>query len=122
MGTTTTPTYKLFYHAGAFAGRGEPIRMMLDLCDGVTWEDTGKVKNVYGSAVKDCVIEELKSMDASASYPILYPPFLIDCASGVTVNQMSCILQYLGEKHGLAGTNLEERTHALQIALTWNDL
>ena len=133
--------YKLFYHGGAFAGRGEPIRMMLWIvCGGdqELWEDTCKVNNVYGpEAVRDCVKEN------HSTYPVLFPPVLLDLTTGsndrnplnknndllddssgkiITVNQMSCILQYLGEKHGLAGETLEERCHALQIALTWNDL
>jgi len=108
--------YKLFYHDGKFAGRGEPIRMMLDVC-GVSWEDTARVKHLFGPGIRDYVRDT-----ENGSYPVLHPPSLIDCAENTTVNQMSCILQYLGEKHGLAGGNLIEKAHALQIALAWNDL
>jgi len=114
--------YKLFYHGAAFAGRGEPIRMMLWIvCGGNPglWEDTCRLNNIYGA---EAVGQSLKENDST--YPALFPPVLLDLNGSkiITVNQMSCILQYLGEKHGLAGETVEERCHALQIALTWNDL
>eukprot|EP00092_Neocalanus_flemingeri_P066805 GFUD01081434.1.p1 GENE.GFUD01081434.1~~GFUD01081434.1.p1 ORF type:complete len:247 (-),score=48.85 GFUD01081434.1:131-871(-) len=114
------PSYKLYYHFGEFAGRGEPVRMLLHLT-GAVWEDSCREKQVCGPAeVKQHLVEcgEVKGQ------PLLFPPTLVDhtMSPPIAITQLPCIMQYLGEKHGLAGNSLQDRTRALQIAMTWNDL
>eukprot|EP00092_Neocalanus_flemingeri_P061942 GFUD01074639.1.p1 GENE.GFUD01074639.1~~GFUD01074639.1.p1 ORF type:complete len:161 (-),score=30.22 GFUD01074639.1:273-755(-) len=114
------PSYKLYYHFGEFAGRGEPVRMLLHLT-GTVWEDSCCEKQVCRpAAVKQQLVEsrEVKGQ------PLLFPPTLVDhtVSPPIAITQLPCIMQYLGEKHGLAGNSLQDRTRALQITMTWNDL
>jgi len=64
--------YKLYYWTG-FAGRGEPVRMMLDIC-GVTWEDTCKKTGVEGKPLDDC------------ANPFLFAPHLVEMESKLVIN------------------------------------
>ena len=41
MNSAASTSYKFYYHSGKFAGRGEIVRMMLNVC-GVQYEDVCK--------------------------------------------------------------------------------
>jgi len=93
--------------------------MMLHL-SGVKWEDTCQNTRVIGPEVN----KKLRESGEVDGQPLLFPPTLLDMTTIPTtiIIQLPCIMQYLGEKHGLAGQSLLDRTRALQITMTWNDL
>merc|ERR1719154_374361 len=70
------------------------------------------------------VIKNLRESGKVDGQPLLFPPTLMDLTTSpsTAIMQLPCIMQYLGEKHGLAGQSLLDRTRALQITMTWNDL
>ena len=77
--------YILFYHGAKFAGRGEPVRMMLDLC-GVKWDDPCQRTGLMGPDIKTEVLKlDIKN-------PINFPPFLLDTQSKNVINQCANIL------------------------------
>ena len=116
---SSCPSYKLYYHYGEYAGRGEPIRMLLHMT-GSVWEDTCRKSQLEGPDV----IKKLRESGEGAGQPLLFPPALVDLTTSpaTAITQLPCIMQYLGEKHGLAGQSLQERTMAMQVTMTWNDL
>ena len=73
--------YKLYYWTGDFSGRGEYVRMMLDVC-GVKWEDTIRKTGVEGDG---------RPVDAIDN-PTLFAPHLVEVESKLVINQWaSCI-------------------------------
>ena len=66
-------SYKLHYHYGLFAGRGEPIRMLLHLT-GCDWEDTCQDSQAVGPEV----IHQLREGGEVGDQALLFPPTLVD--------------------------------------------
>jgi glutathione S-transferase len=104
--------YRLLYWSGGFAGRGEPIRMLLHLA-GVKWEDTCTEKGGNPMNLANACKPE---------FPILFPPILHEVKTNFVMNGTNNILMYLGEKYGLAGANSHERAYCMQIAMIVNDI
>ena len=92
--------------------------MLLHLT-GADWEDVCR-----GKAEGPQVIQQLRDSGRVKGQPLLFPPTLLDLTldTPTSITQLPCIMQYLAEKHNLAGSSLLEKTRALMITTTWNDL
>lgn len=105
--------YTLYYWPG-IPGRGEFVRLALEAA-GVAYRDTA----LEGTAEEASAVLQ-KAMDAKQPTPPFAPPFL---QHGKTViGQTALILDYLGQRHGLAPTSERGRRWAQQIQLTIADL
>jgi glutathione S-transferase len=101
-------SYELWYWP-TIQGRGEFIRLALEGA---------------GIAYRDCAredgVEPMLDRLAAEPRPPFAPPFLE--LDGISIAQVANILQYLGERHDLALSNMRERLWANQLQLTVADL
>ena len=101
--------FKLVYWAGNFAGRGEFVRMLLDV-GGAKWVD---ICRDAGSSAR--AMQHLQGK-VEGAFPVLFPPILEH--NGTTFNQLPAIVLYLGQVLKLAPTTPVDLAHAMQISLT----
>jgi glutathione S-transferase len=101
--------YELYYWPG-IQGRGEFVRLALEEA-GADYVDVARRKGG---------MELLTAALDTEEYPSFAPPFLK--AGELTIGQVSNILMYLGEQHGLAPRTDPGRLWAHQLQLTIADL
>ena len=103
-------SYRLWYWSG-IQGRGEFIRLPLEAA-GIDYEDCARIG--AGDAKMLAEMERLRGRGPFA------PPFLeID---GLVLAQVPNILLYLGDRHGLAPSNIADRYWMNQVQLTIADV
>ncbi len=98
--------YKLWYWP-AIQGRGEFIRLALETA-GLDYEDCARAVGEEG------LVADMTSRKGRAPFA---PPYLdID---GMVIAQVADILLYLGDRHGLAPSNIADRywIHELQLTI-----
>jgi glutathione S-transferase len=101
--------YKLWYWP-SIQGRGEFVRLALEGA-GIDYTDSARLRGV------DALIARMKAIK---SRPPFAPPFLE--LDGFAVAQVANILQYLGERHGLAPSPMADRLWINQLQLTIADM
>lgn len=102
--------YRLWYWSG-IPGRGEFIRLPLEAA-GIDYEDCARIGE--GDTKLLAEMERLRGRGPFA------PPFLeID---GLVLAQVPNILLYLGDRHGLAPSNIADRYWMNQVQLTIADV
>lgn len=101
-------SYDLWYWP-TIQGRGEFVRLALEGA-GIAYRDRAR---------EDGVEAMLHQLEQHPRAPFA-PPFL--SLDGFVVAQVANILQYLGERHGLAMSNIRDRQWANQWQLTIADL
>lgn len=116
--------YTLLYHPG-IPGRGEFVRLVLEAA-GVPYNDVANTdKNGYDQVKQ--MIDPKSTGDADGNPPVFAPPALViksgsKPGTDLVIHQTPNILLYLGQKHGLAGSDEADLYHINQIALTALDL
>lgn len=102
-------SYRLWYWTG-LQGRGEFVRLPLEAA-GIAYEDCARPDH------DDRLIAEIQAKGARGPFA---PPFLeID---GLAIAQVANILLYLGDRHGLAPSNIADRYWLHQLQLTVADM
>ena len=101
--------YELFYWPG-MSGRGEVVRMLF-AASGVTWKD-----NLDRNSV---MFHRNYQNQGNIGFA---PPYIQDQSNGLVLAQLPAILQYVGEKHGLAPPDAAGKAAAMAHALTIADL
>lgn len=102
-------SYRLFYWP-QIQGRGEFVRLALEAA-GIDYDDVARQTGAEGLA---------EDMAARRGRTPFAPPYLeID---GLVIAQVADILLYLGDRHGLAPSNIADRYWIHQVQLTVADL
>ncbi len=101
-------TYRLWYWP-TIQGRGEFVRLALEAA-GIDYRDCAREQGVAA----------MQRRMAQAARAPFAPPFLE--LDGMVIAQVANILQYLGERHDLALSNMRDRLWANQLQLTIADL
>ncbi|MEP9403469.1 glutathione S-transferase [Sphingomonas sp. VNH70] len=101
-------TYRLWYWP-TIQGRGEFVRLALEGA-GIDYVDCAREQGVAA----------MQRRMAEAARAPFAPPFLE--LDGLVIAQVAGILQYLGERHDLALSNMRDRLWANQLQLTIADL
>ena len=102
-------TYKLWYWP-SIQGRGEFVRLALEAA-GLDYDDCAR------DAGADGLVADMKARTGRRPFA---PPYLeID---GLVIAQVADILLYLGDRHGLAPSNIADRYWLHQLQLTVADL
>lgn len=102
-------TYRLWYWP-AIQGRGEFVRLALEAA-GIDYQDCARPDDAKALAA---------DMDAQGGRGPFAPPYLeID---GLTIAQVANILLFLGDRHGLAPSNMADRYWVHQLQLTMADM
>lgn len=104
-------TYELYYWPG-IQGRGEFVRLALEEA-GVAYRDVARERDA-----------EKKLLDFLERQDLVTPPFAAPFlkAGDRIIAQTAAILDYLGDRHGLAPSDESSRLWTLQIQLTIADL
>lgn len=101
--------YRLWYWPG-IQGRGEFVRLPLEAA-GIPYEDCARTLGA------EALVADLAGRRARAPFA---PPYLdID---GITIAQVADILLFLGDRHGLAPSNIADRYWLHQLQLTVADV
>ena len=79
--------YEVIYWPGKFGGRGEYIRVLLELA-GKKYRDVGTEEDGEDQV---CGLMEGKT---ETPYPVLFPPYLRH--NGTIINQLPAIMLYVG--------------------------
>jgi len=108
-------TYELFYWP-TIQGRGEFVRLALEEA-GAAYVDVARAPDRASSGAR--AILALMN-DPAAARPPFAPPILK--AGKLTIGQTANILQFLGERHGLAPKTVAGRLWVHQLQLTIADL
>ena len=101
--------YKLWYWP-TIQGRGEFIRLPLEAA-GIAYEDSARVHGV------PALVADMASRGDRRPFA---PPYLD--MDGMVFSQVAIILQFLGERHDLAPSNIADRMWLAQLQLTIADL
>ena len=101
--------YKLWYWP-SIQGRGEFVRLALEGAE-IAYEDCARGVGEEG------LLADLN--DRTGRTPFA-PPYLD--LDGLVIAQVANILMYLGERHGLAPSNMADRLWLIQLQLTIADL
>jgi glutathione S-transferase len=101
--------YKLWYWP-TIQGRGEFVRLALEGAE-IAYEDCAR--DMGG----DGLMADLNGRTGRAPFA---PPYLE--LDGLVIAQVANILMYLGERHGLAPSNMADRLWLNQLQLTISDL
>lgn len=101
-------SYRLWYWPG-IQGRGEFVRLALEAA-GIDYRDCAREQGV----------EAMIANMASYPRPPFAPPYLE--LDGRAIAQVAEILLFLGEKHGLAPSNMADRLWCHQVQLTIADI
>lgn len=101
--------YKLWYWSG-IQGRGEFVRLPLEAA-GIEYEDCAR------EAGDEALVADLN--DRAGRMPFA-PPYL-EVGNGMVLAQVANILLYLGERHHLAPSDIEDRLWLHQLQLTVAD-
>ena len=101
--------YKLWYWPG-IQGRGEFVRLALEAAE-IAYEDCARTSG------EDGLMADLN--DRTGRTPFAPPYLELD---GLVIAQVANILMYLGERHGLAPSNMADRLWLNQLQLTIADL
>lgn len=102
-------TYRLWYWP-TIQGRGEFVRLALEAA-GIEYEDRARIEGAEAL---------LDDMEARAGRAPFAPPYLE--VDGITVAQVADILLFLGDRHGLAPSNMADRYWVHQVQLTIADM
>lgn len=103
--------YELWYWNG-IPGRGEFVRLALE-AGGIPYRDCAREPDVGAAGL-------MTDMAADRDCPPFAPPYLV--AGDLTISQTANILLFLGERHGLAPSDLAGRLWVNQIQLTIADM
>jgi glutathione S-transferase len=102
-------TCRLWYWP-TIQGRGEFVRLALEAA-GIAYEDRARVEGA------EALLDDMEAREGRAPFA---PPYLeID---GITVAQVAAILLFLGDRHGLAPSNIADRYWVHQVQLTIADM
>ena len=101
--------YKLWYWP-SIQGRGEFVRLALEAAE-IAYEDCARTVGEEG------LLADLN--DRTGRTPFAPPYLELD---GLVIAQVANILMYLGERHGLAPSNMADRLWLNQLQLTIADL
>lgn len=101
--------YKLWYWP-TIQGRGEFVRLALE-AGGIPYEDSARDQGV------EAMLADMAARQPRAPFA---PPYL--ALDGHAVAQVADILLYLGDRHGLAPSNIADRYWVHQLQLTVADL
>lgn len=101
--------YDLWYWP-TIQGRGEFVRLALEGA-GIPYRDRARDEG------SDALVTRMSKMSGRTPFA---PPFLEN--DGLVIAQVANILQYLGERHGLAPSNIADRMWLNQLQLTIADL
>jgi glutathione S-transferase len=104
--------HRLYYWPN-LQGRGEFVRLVLEAA-GVPYEDVARVH-------PDGAREVMAFMTADREGQLPFAPPVLVVGEHVLA-QMPVIVRYLGEAHGLAGTDPIANAHVQQLVLTWCDV
>ncbi len=102
-------SYRLFYWP-QIQGRGEFVRLALEAA-GIDYDDVARRTGAEGL---------MSDMAARRGRAPFAPPYLD--ADGLVIAQVADILLYLGDRHGLAPSNIADRYWIHQVQLTIADL
>lgn len=108
--------YDLWYWTG-IPGRGEFVRLSLE-AGGIAYKDIAIEAGEEGMAKLSA------DLDRPRDTPSFAPPYLVvpSDSGTTTIGQTANILLYLGDKHGLAPTDIAGRLWANQVQLTIADM
>ncbi len=101
--------YDLWYWPN-IQGRGEFIRLALEAA-GLEYRDRARAEGI------DAMLGEMRARGGRAPFA---PPFL--AIDGLVIAQVADILLYLGDRHGLAPSAINDRYWVHQLQLTITDL
>ena len=101
--------YNLWYWSG-IQGRGEFVRLPLEAA-GIDYRDCAR------EAGDEAMLEDMKRYGCHAPYASPYLEL-----DGLAIPQVANILQFLGERHGLAPSRMSDRLWVNQLQLTLADL
>jgi glutathione S-transferase len=107
--------YTLYYWPG-IQGRGEFVRLTLEAA-GATYRDIAREPEDQGGG-PGAIRDVLEGLDGQQP-PAFAPPVLE--VDGSTYAQTANICQFLGRRHGLAGTSQQELHRVHQVQLTVHD-
>lgn len=102
-------SYRLWYWPG-IQGRGEFVRLPLEAA-GIAYEDCARTLGA------DALAADLAARGGRGPFA---PPYLE--GDGLVLAQVANILLYLGDRHGLAPSNIADRYWVHQLQLTIADL
>ena len=103
-------SYQLWYWP-SLQGRGEFVRLPMEAA-GITYEDRARVEDGEHALLAD--------MDARQGRIPFAPPYLVN--DGLVIAQVANILMYLGERHGVAPSNIADRLWLNEVQLTIADM
>lgn len=113
--TDAETEYTLYYWPG-IQGRGEFVRLTLEAA-GATYRDIAREPEQKGGG-PGAIRNVLEGLDGGQP-PVFAPPVLK--VDGTTYAQTANICQYLGRRHGLAGTSQQDLHRVHQVQLTVHD-
>ena len=96
----TEPAYELIYWGGNFAGRGEYIRLLLEVC-GQPYTDTKD---------KDTLLAYYRG-EVLTTHPVIFAPYLKH--NGTIFSQLPACLLYIASNHGLVPDDPIDAAHAM---------
>ena len=103
--------YKLWYWP-TIQGRGEFIRLPLEAAE-IAYEDCARQEGA------EALMADIKRREATGKGPYAPPYIAID---GTAIAQVANILMYLGERHDLAPSGMQDRYWLHQLQLTIADM
>lgn len=104
-------SYQLWYWP-TIPGRGEFVRLPMEAA-GIAYEDCARLADDDGEAM-------LADMEARTGRIPFAPPYLVN--DRLVIAQVANILMYLGERHGVAPSNIADRLWLNELQLTIADL
>ena len=103
-------SYQLWYWP-SIPGRGEFVRLPMEAA-GIAYEDCARVEDGEHALLAD--------MEARRGRIPFAPPYLVN--DGLVIAQVANILMYLGERHGVAPSNIGDRLWLNELQLTIADM
>lgn len=110
-----TESYELYYWP-IIPGRGEFVRLVLEEA-GVPYRDMARLSEAEGGGLESLMVYVRGEPPGQPAYA---PPILV--RGDLVLAQTAAICAFLGERHGLAPDDPEQRMQALQLQLTIADV
>ena len=103
-------SYQLWYWP-SIPGRGEFVRLPMEAA-GIAYEDCARVDDG-----EEALLADMASRTGRIPFA---PPYLVN--DGLMIAQVANILMYLGERHGVAPSNIADRLWLNELQLTIADM
>ena len=110
---TTLKEFELIYWPGNFAGRGEYVRLLLEVC-GQTYRDVGREADGLAKVLAVMKQEE------QTPYPVLHAPYLRH--KGTIICQLPAIMLYIASLFDMIPQDPIDAAHAMQVSMTALDI